>query len=260
MIDLVSKLPEAVLLGLFAAIMALLMVFLPRLVRRVPLFSPSEQKNDFVFRIQTPLFTMTSLVLAFTMVQADINFRHVDALLTAEAVQINQLDRLLTRLGDSQASDIRPLLHTYARSIVADDWPSMLRHHGSEDTRLAFMPISRRILAMNPSNGRQSLIFAEMLKSLDAIAESRATRLNTVTLGLPAIYWEVTLFAVAMLVLVSCMIEQTPFRSALMAAQMAVLGAFVGFVVDMDQPFKRLTSVQPDALVEVISAMKSRTE
>lgn len=261
MIDWVYTFPEALLLALFAALLALLVVLLPRLIRRLPLFAPSEFNSDFVMRIQSPLFTMTSLVLAFTLVQADTNFRQVDTLLSSEAAQINQLDRMLTRYGDSQASEIRPLLHAYARSIVTDEWPTMLRdHHGEEATRLAFMPISRHVLAMNPSGGRQSLIFAEMLKSLDAIAESRASRLNNVKLGLPAIYWEVMLFAVALLVLVSCTINQTPFRAVILAAQMAVLGAFVGFVVDMDQPFKGPTSVKPDALAEVISVMKSRTE
>ena len=260
MIDLVILLPEPLLLGLFAVILALLIVVLPRLIHRIPLFAPNEHNTDFVIRVQNPLFTMTSLVLAFTMVQADINFRQVHALVSAEAAQINQLDRLLARYGDSLASEIRPLLHAYASSIVMDDWPAMLRHRGSEATRRAYTPISRHVLAMTPATGRQSLIFAEILKTLDQVAESRASRLSAVSVGLPAIYWEVMIFAVAMLVLVSSTIDQTPFRTAVLTAQMAVLGVFVGFVVDMDQPFKGPTSMKPDALVEVIAIMKSRTE
>ena len=123
-----------------------------------------------------------------------------------------------------------------------------------------FAPISRRILAISPAGGRQSLIFAEMLKSLDAIAELRAAQLGAVSLGLPAIYWDVVLFALALLIFVTCGIEQTPFRTVVLASQAAVIGAFVGFVFLMDQPFKGQNGVSPDALVQVMGRMARRTE
>ncbi|MFI4998907.1 MAG: DUF4239 domain-containing protein [Reyranellales bacterium] len=260
MLDWLYNFPEPLTLALSAAFLATSIVFLPRLVRRVRQLAPSDANTDFIVRIQTPLFTMTSIALAFTLVQADHNFRQVDALVSTEAAQINQLDRLLARYGEDQANKVRPMLHTYARSIVKDEWPAMLRDRGNDGTGQAFTPISQRILSIEPSTRRQALIFAEMLKSLDLVAESRASRLNTLTVGLPAIYWEVILFAVAMLVFVTSTIEQTPFRSAVLGAQMAVLGAFVGFVFLMDQPFKGQTAVTPDALIRVISTMEARRE
>jgi hypothetical protein len=260
MIDWLYHLPEPLIMALAAVLLAILSVALPRLVRRLPRLMPSDYNTDFVIRIQSPVFTMTSIVLAFTLVQADKNFREVETLVGTEAAQINQLDRLLTRYGDPQTVAVRPLLLAYARSIVNEEWPAMLRDHGNAATGLAFAPISRRVLAISPAEGRQSLIFAEMLRSLDAVAESRAARLNTLAIGLPAIYWEVMLFAVAVLMFVSSTIEQTPFRTAVLAAQMAVLGAFVGFVFLMDQPFKGDTAVTPKALSQVISLIEARRD
>lgn len=260
MIDWLYTLPEPVLLSLPVAVLVLLLVLLPRLVQRLPWFAPSDAHTDFVVRMQGSLFTMTSVLLAFTLVQADINFRQADSLVSAEAARIDQLDRLLTRYGDEAAQEVRPQLRAYALSIPRDEWPAMLQGGGSDATSAAFTPISRRILAMQPETPRQTLIMGEMLKSLDALAEARAQRLNLIGLGLPEVYWEVVLFALAMLVGVSCMIQQTVFRSAVLAAQAAAIGAFVGFVFIMDQPFKGRTAISPSPFIDSVARMERRTE
>jgi hypothetical protein len=243
-----------------ATLLALLVVFLPRLIRYVPGLAPDDVHTDLIMRVQASLFTMTSLVLTFTLVQADINFRRAEAVVSSEAARIDQLDRLLTRYGDAGVREIRPLLRAYTRAIVDREWPAMLNEQGNEDTAKAFAPVSRRVLAIDPPTARQALILGEMLKSLDAIAESRATRLSMVAVGLPSIYWQVALFALATLIFVSCMVWRTPMRTIVLAAQAAVVGAFLGFVFIMDQPFKGNTAVGPHAIVQTIARIDARSE
>jgi len=260
MIDWLYSLPEGRILALSSVTLVLLIGLLPQLVRRVPWLKPSDANTDFALRVQTTLFTMTSLVLAFSLVQADINYRQAEAAVSTEAARLDQLDRLLTRYGNEAAQQVRPLLRAYVLSIVEDEWPIMHPEVSSDKTRVAFATVSRRILAIDPAPGRQSLIFAEMLKSLDAIAESRATRFNMLGVSLPGIYWAVVLFALAMLTFVNCTIQQTPFRATLLAAQAAVLGAFVGFVFVMDQPFKGQSAIGPDVFTQVIARIDVRRE
>ena len=250
--------PEPLLLLIAAAVLAAVIVYLPRLTRRVPFLKPSDANTDFTARMQVPLFTMTALVLAFTLIQADSNFRMIDSQVTAEASQINQLDRLLTRYGERGAATARPFLRAYARSIVDDEWPEMLKDRSSEKTRTAFTAVSQSIMAIDPGPGRKSMIYGEMLKSLETIAEARDTRLNQLQVGLPAIYWEVVGFAVLILLLVSSTIEQTPFRAAVLGGQMAVLGAFIGLVFIMDTPFKGDTRITPKAIAQIASFMDKR--
>ncbi|MDP1750357.1 MAG: DUF4239 domain-containing protein [Reyranella sp.] len=260
MIDWLYTFSELTLLAISAIILAVAIILLPHLIRRLPYMTPSDFNTDFVIRVQTTLFTMTSLVLAFTLVQADRNFREADALVQAEASQINGLDRLLTRYGDPGVAAIRLHLLAYAKSIVKDEWPAMLTDQGSEKTRALYVPVAQGILAIDPTTPRQIQIYAEMLKSLDGIAEVRDQRLNALGLGLPAIYWQVVLFSAFMVILVSATIEQTPFRAAVLAAQAAVLGAFIGFVFLMDQPFKGDTAVDADSIVQAIARMEGRTK
>ena len=258
MIDWLYNLPEIAIVALVAALLATVIVWLPRLTGRIPGLAHADANTEFVIRMQAPLFTMTALVLTFTLVEAERNFRQVDSDLTAEASQINQVDRLLTRYDTPEATVLRPLVRAYAQSIVTNEWPRMLASRPSRPTGLAYAQLSRAIMAMNPEPGRQSLIFAELLKSLDAAAESRERRLANVRVRLPGIYWMVILFGTLVLLFVSSTITPTRLRTTVLAAQLAVLGAFIGFTFIMDAPFVGETAVQPVALARVIQSMEAR--
>ena len=150
MIDWLYSLPETFVLVAGALVMAGAILALPSLVHRLPYLRTSNENNDFVLRMQATLFTMTSLVLAFTLVEAESNFRKADSLVATEASQINRLDRLLNRYGDESVTELRLNLLAYAKAIVDDEWPAMLRGERSNKVRLAFAPLSRGIFEIEP--------------------------------------------------------------------------------------------------------------
>ena len=259
MISWFYALPEIVLEAVAAMLLAALVTVMPRAVRRVPLLAVGEEHADLVLRIQVTMFTMTSLGLAFTLVQAESNFRKVDSIVSAEASQIDRLDRLLARYGDTKVATIRQRLRTYTRSIIDDDWPAMLQgDEESEKTRQAFTPVSRGVLELTPSPGRQTEIYSEILRTFDAVAESRDTRLNAISLRLPTTYWIVVLFSTMMIVFVSSTLAPSRFRTVLLACQMAVLGGLVGFVFVTDQPFLGETAVNTDDYARTLRHMDAR--
>ena len=77
-------------------------------------------------------------------------------------------------------------------------------------------------------------------------------------MSLSATFWQAILFAVVILLFVSSTIERTRFRSIILGCQMAVLGAFIGFVFIMDQPFKGRSAVDPQAIVQTITIIDAR--
>lgn len=260
MLDRLYSLPEgAILAGAVLSIIGI-MATLPLLVRRIPWMKPDDRNTDFVIRSQGTLFTMTSLVLTFTLVQADINNRQADAMVSNEASRIEQLDRLLARYGDPKVTEARSLLRNYATSLVNDEWPVMLSDQRHQATARAFSALSRQLLAVNPTNERQNLVLAEILRALDAVADFRSQRLNFVTTRLPSLYWWVVLLAVAMLLLVSSSIQQTGFRRTILCAQAAVVGGFLGFVFVMDQPFRGESAITPEAITKAIERMAIRMD
>src|SRR5262245_61482250 len=100
MINKLYALPELLLIALSAGALAIAVTLLPRLLQRVPFMVPTDASFEFITRMLAPLFTMTALILAFTLIEAERNFRQIDLNVTAEGSQLNQLDRLLTRYDD----------------------------------------------------------------------------------------------------------------------------------------------------------------
>jgi hypothetical protein len=261
MIDWLYTFPEILLMILPAATLVLLLVGLSWSLRNLFGIALNDTHVDFVMRVEMTLFSMTSLLLVFTLVQADTNYRQADALVSAESSRIDQLDRLMARYGDPKVAELRPLLHDYTRSILRHEWPAMLDNNaGHEETVRTFASISHRVLAVEPATPRQSLLFGEMLKSLDATTEARAARLNAVTFRLPSLYWEVVAAALVMLISVSCLAATDRFRTLVLGVQLTILGAFIGFVFIMDRPFQGRHAIIPDSFEQILVRMEQRTE
>ncbi|WP_428658536.1 hypothetical protein [Reyranella sp.] len=162
---------------------------MPRLVQRLPWINPTKDDTDFVIRLQGTLFTLLSLLLAFSLVQSENYNRKVDAIVSGEASQLNRMDRLLARYGTEEATALRPHLVAYATSVVKDEWSVMLDGRGSGLTHGAWDPLSRGILALKPTDLREQSIFTELLRSLNQVVEARDERLSTAgTIRIPVNY------------------------------------------------------------------------
>jgi prepilin signal peptidase PulO-like enzyme (type II secretory pathway) len=260
-IDRLYSFPELLLMVLPATTLVLLLLGLSWGVRNILRLRLDDTHVDFVMRVQITVFSMASLVLVFTLIQADGNYRRADDLVSAEASRVDQLDRLMARYGDARVAELRALLRDYTRSLIRQEWPTMLKTgDGDEDTTKLFAAISHRVLAIEPSTPRQSLIVAEMLKSLDSTTEARAARLNAVTLGLPLLYWKVVAFALLMLVGVASFAATNGFRTMVLAGQLILLGALVGFVFIMDRPFYGQHAIDSSDFDRALARMAQRTE
>lgn len=258
MFNALYVLPDLVIVFGFAAFWGGLVALLPALRKTFPALDPSLENTDFVLRIQGTLFTMTGFALAITLVQAQGNFRKVEALVATEASQVNTLDRLMTRYGDPEVAALRPKLLDYAVSIVRDEWPSMAQSHGNAATMARFTPLAQGITAISAAPGRQSTLYSEMMKALDALAEARDTRLEAAEVAIPAIYWAIVVFAMTVLVIASCAIRRSPLRTFFLSTQAAILGAFIGVVFITDHPFNGQTFVSAKPFDVAIAAIKQR--
>jgi hypothetical protein len=125
---------------------------------------------------------------------------------------------------------------------------------------LLFRPISRSILAIDPTPGRQSLIYAEMLKKVDEIGADRKARVVAATkLELPSIFWEAIIALLVIVLLLAAFSESTFGRAVALGGQGFGLALLVALVFIWDEPFKGQTSVSPDPIIKVIAEMQART-
>lgn len=264
------SLPDVGIALLFGTVGACLLAGLPFLREKLLRIQvPGGDESEFANKALNGVIGFTGVVLAFSLVQAHNNLRNLEAQVGTEAHNLAQLDRLLVRYGDpelfsstSYATDaMRVSLREYADSIVRDEWPELSKGRPSERTRALFRPISRGILAINPPPGRQSLIYAEMLKKADEIAADRKARVVAATkLELPWIFWETIVALLVVLLLLAALSEATFVRAVALGGQGFGLALLVALVFIYDEPFKGQSSVSPEPIVTVVAEMQTRTE
>lgn len=255
MIAFLYSLSDVSVAALFGVVVAVVFAAAPLV--RARLFGPVSAANAEIARTSMTAITgFTGAVLAFSLVQAQGNLRSVEQTVAAEAMQLSQVDRLLVSYGDAPAGSIRETIRAYAESVVADEWPQLSRHGTSGRTAELFHEVTQQILALRPVSARETVIYSDLVKSVDQLAENRHERLIATDLGLPPIYWEVIVSLLLLLVAFSAFVE--PQRAISLGGLGAGLALLITLVFIFDQPFLGNVSVTPAALVDVLQVIGGR--
>jgi len=246
----------ALLFGIAGACLLAGVPFLREKVLHIRVPSAHSEATDKALAV---VISFTGLVLAFSLVQANGNLRNLETQVATEAHNIDQMDRLILRYGDPAISALRGPLRDYANSIVRDDWSELRKGRPSEQTTALFGPISRS-MAIEPPPGRQSMIYAEMLKKVDEIAADRKARVIAATkLELPSVFWETIVGLLVILLLLATFSETTFGRAVALGCQGFGIALLVALIFIFDEPFKGQTSVSPEPIVTVVTEMQARS-
>src|SRR3954447_15670488 len=106
MIAFLYSLSDLTAAVLFGPALALAFAVAPLLRER--LFGQVSEANSEIARTtMTAITGFTGVVLAFSLVQAQGNLRSVEKTVANEALQLQQMDRLLTDYGDAKLAAIR---------------------------------------------------------------------------------------------------------------------------------------------------------
>ena len=233
---------------------------MPRLLQSIALFTPTDDSTRLGIGLFSPTITLSGLLIGFLLNQAQTNFREVQSLVSREAGQINNLDRLLVRYGDPAIASIRKELFEYMNSIVNDEWDMLKDGQGSTRTHMLWRGLSRKLLSLEPQTIRQTAIYTDILKKAEDVAESRESRIERSSVRLPNLFWVVII--ISMLALMGINTLFTPSDSFFIGLKILpiTMGALISLLVITDQPFKGQSSVKAEPFFKIIASIKTRTE
>jgi hypothetical protein len=252
MIAFLYSLPDLSVAIVFSTVAAVAFAAAP-LLRAWIFGEVSEASSEFARTTMTAITGFTGAVLAFSLVQAQGNLRAVERMVATEAMQLHQMDRILASYGDERVVAIRESVRTYAKSVVADEWPRLAEGGRSQLTADLFHTLSQKILAIEPTPGRQTIVYGDLVKIADQLAESRQDRLSAIDLALPPIYWETIGSLMVLLITFSAFIE--PRRAVSLGGLGIGLALLATLVFIFDQPFLGDVSVTPDPFVKALLVM-----
>lgn len=246
-----------IILVLFSMV---LLDVIPRLLQSIPFFAPSEDSTRLGLGLFGSIMTLSGLLIGFLLNQAQTNFREVQSLVSREAGQINNLDRLLVRYGDPVIASMRKELFEYMNSIVNDEWDMFRDGRGSERTHMLWRGLSRKLLSLEPLTNRQTAIYTDILKKAEEVAESREARIERSSARLPNLFWIVII--ICMMALLGTNTLFTPSESFFMGLKIlpVTMGALISLLIITDQPFKGQSCVKSEPFLKIIESIKTRNE
>lgn len=245
MLDLLHLLPDLFVLPLIVTVLVVVAMLAPSFGGLVLRHAPNAARDEGAFDAYKAIMAMVGVVLAFSLVQVNSNLRNAESLVAREAAAFALVDRTLLRFGSDAAMQARPLLATYGQSRVDDEWPGLSRGERNAATDVSYTALSRVSRAIEPTQGRQQAMYAELLKGLDDLAETREMILQDAETGLPVFFWFVTNGFLLLALALALICEPTLNRVVGLGASAAGVGLLLAFVIIIDQPYKGETSATP---------------
>jgi hypothetical protein len=249
------KLTDAQILALVFLTMTLLMMTAPRLGQIVLRLSERKERDEAVFSAFSAVVSMLGVVLAFSLVQANNTLREFQGKVTKEAAALEVLDRALLMIGKPGFAELRPRLAAYGQSIVTDEWPRLSSGERSAATDDLFNAVAKGIRDLNPEDARQQTIYAELVKTLDELADLREELLagaDPETSGLPAFFWTTIVGLIAVAFFLATFTVPSLGRTIAVGAAAAAIAMLLAFVIIVDVPFEGETSVSPRPLQKAL--------
>jgi hypothetical protein len=226
------------------------------LVRRI-VGKNTKQETELAVALMGVIAAFIGIMLAFSAVQVWEDYGNADKAVAAEAASAAQLYRDLSIYGD-ESLVARRSLTAYVHTVVDDEWPAMARSgEASPKTAAALVQVFNDIAAIEPTSGRQTVIYGEAFKKLNEVVEHRRARLLAAHSELPALFWLVALVGSSIILGYTFIFPATRTNLMLIAGLAASLGLIFVFILDVEHPFSGRVSVGSEELRGLIPMFES---
>ncbi len=243
------NLPNSCIAPLFGAIGAALFVGVLFFRVKVLRFQIESDHAKAAHDALAVVIGFAGLVLAFSLVQEQINVRNLEAQVGTEGDNLAELDRLLVRFGNPGDDALRLSLRGYAVSIVSDEWGEQSKGGASGRTANLFRKFSEDFSAI------------DLLKKIDELELDRGSRLVAAdNIRLAPTFWETIGLLLLILLLLASFSETTFSVGGAMAlgCQGFAVTLLVALVFIYDRPFRGKTSLSPQPVIKAIAEMQNR--
>jgi hypothetical protein len=249
------KLSDPAILALVLTTMTLAMMAAPRLGQTLLRLSDRKERDEAVFSAFSAVVSMLGVVLALSLVQANNTLREFQGKVTKEAAAFEVLDRALLRFGKPGFAELRPRLAAFGQSIVANEWSRLAGGERSAVTDELFNALSKGIHDLSPDDARQQTVYAQLVKTLDELADLREELLagaDPETSGLPAFFWFTILGLIAVAFCLATFTTPSLGRTVAVGASASAIALLLAFVIIVDVPFEGDTSVSSRPLQKAL--------
>ena len=175
------------------------------------------------------------------------NYTDVETRVGEEAAAVGALYRDVSSLPDPNRTELQTDLRQYVRQVIDIAWPQQRKGIVPEDDGTTLSILQAHLSRFEPATEGQKVIYTEVYRGFNKIAEFRGRRLQSVQGGLAGPLWTIVLAGAFLSIAVTWFFDMKSQSMHLWMTVMlsALLGLLIYLLGALDNPFRREISVGP---------------
>ena len=195
-----------------------------------------------------------AVLLAFVVIISWERFYDAEKALTREAGAGATIYRLCEGLDATAAAAVRANLTVYFESVLADDWPAMVRGRWSVRTTRILTDLYTVVLRLRPADLHDSDLQKDLLGQLDDMTRARRERLVMAEGTVPQVIWFVLFLGAVLTICFTFFFgtENLIAQSLMTGILAAIIFSAVLVVVALDRPYTGAITVSREPIRAVL--------
>jgi len=219
-----------------------------------------SRHNDVAGFIIAIIGVVYAVLLAFIAVAAWASFDSASRVVQQEANLVGNLYRDSIALDEPARSQMRQALSEYLDIVVNHEWPAQQAGHPDAHAWTAVERLHGVVTGIDAKTLGQSVVEAELLKTLNELYTARRTRLLAASDGIPDTIWWILVLGGTITVGFTYFFGMPSIRmhyamTGVLAAAMALV---MVLIIALDWPFRGEVSITPEAFKAVQDNIKEQ--
>jgi hypothetical protein len=198
-----------------------------------------------------------AVLLAFVVVISWERFHDAENALAKEAGAAATVYRVAGGLDESAAAALRGNLSAYLKSVLADEWPAMVRGRSSTVTTRMLSDLYDQVIQFHPDDLRGANLQADLLSELDQVTAARRERLVMAEGTVHELIWFVLFLGAGLTISFTFFFgTQNLIAQSLMTGILAaIILSAVLVVIALDRPYTGAVEVSQEPIRSVLEDM-----
>jgi hypothetical protein len=228
------------------------------LVQRVVPPTQREEHNDVAGFIYAVVGIAYAVLLAFVVIVVWEDYESAKETVESEANELAGVYLLADRFPGSSGERVKELAHSYARTVVEEEWPLMEEGESSERASTLLRKLRFSVQNVDAGTGAGQVLYDQGLTRMHEVTDARRLRLLDTREGLPEILWVVLISGGVVTVTFTYLFGlKNNWAHALMVAALTLVICGILFTIgSFEHPFAGQTKIQPDAFEEVLRSFE----
>jgi hypothetical protein len=220
-----------------------------------------RQHNDAAQAMISVVGTAYAVLIAFIAVAAWQTFTDADKSTGDEANFVGNLYWDTAGLPDAKVGTIRDDVKAYLDRVMHVEWPEQQKGAVAHGGQPILQRIHLQIVTIEPETPGESVIQAELLKTMNMVYSARRTRQLAAQASVPPVVWSIILLGTLLTVVYTYMLGVVNLRMHLVMTALAAvsLTMVIVLIVALDRPFRGDLSISTDAYENVLTVIDRAT-